>query len=466
MFERLGFYVLSYLLVLYAKASFGFSDAQAFGLYAIFTGLAYLATAIGGYLADHVFGIRRCMILGLLFESIGLLLLAAPQHFVFPIALAFIISGVGLYKTTPTHLLGRSYSENDPRIDSGFTLYYMFMNLGPLAGSLVIGFIQRYYGWHAAFIFGGIVIAASLLSYFLLRKSAQEVDSSVGQKSLPIKSWLSMGVGVIVAVGACTFFMMKNAVAYDFYTIAGLGLLGYYIYEIIRSTKEDRSKIIGCMILILMGFIFFVLYQQAYTSIVLFIDRSVDRTLFGFQIPTSAFFGLNPLWVIALGPLLAWVYNVLGRKGKDLAITLKFPIGLLITTLCFFSLRIGGAFAESSGLVSAIWVVLAYMFYTLGEMLVSALGVAMVTHIAPKRMYGVMMGTWYFVGMSLSAVFSGKFASIASIPATLQDQFAILHIYNHAFLNMGLFSLIFVGFAFLVGPYVKRLIAVSEDKSV
>jgi proton-dependent oligopeptide transporter, POT family len=457
MCERFGFYVLSFVLVLYAKSEFSFTDNQAFALYAIFTALAYLSTAMGGYLADNVIGIRRCLIMGLLFESAGLLLLMSTSHSTFPIALALLIIGVGLFKTAPTHLLGRSYKENDPRIDSGFTLFYMSINIGTLVSSLLMGSIQRYYGWGATFLLGGLGILLGLLVYIFLKGSAKECDSKAGQRKLPLSKWLYFFIGIVAAIAAFSYFIWHAFVAYGFYIIAGVCVLSYFAYEIARSSKEDKLKIIACLSLILMGLIFYTLYQQAYTSIVLFINRSVERHMFGVEIPTIAYFSLNAVWVVILGPILAWLYNYLGKKGKDLSVTLKFPIGLLVTTLCFFSLNIGAFFANGFGMVSSGWVVLAYFFYTLGEMLVGALGVAMVTHIAPKRMYGIMMGSWFFFGMSLSAILSGKLADIASIPDTLQDQLQILSIYNHAFFKIGIISLVFVVLSFIAGPFIKKM---------
>lgn len=457
--ERAGYYVLSFLIVLYAKDKFGLSDTEAFIVYGVFTALSYLATVIGGYIADNVFGIRRCIIAGLCCEAIGLALLAIESRFLFPVALAMIIIGVGLFKTGPTHILGRSYKEKDPRIDSGFTWYYMGMNVGTLISSLSIAYIQKSYGWSTAFLFGSFLIAAGLLFYFIFRRTAAEYDSKPGLSPLPTLKWLGVGVGALICLAASAFLVSNPNMANIFLVIATLLLAIYYVYEIFRTpNKEEKLKIIACLSLIVMGFIFFVLYQQAYTSMVLFINRSVNRVVGGHEIPTVAFFALNPIWVIIFGPILAYLYRFIHRKrGRDLPITIKFPIGLLVTSGCFWALVFGAYFVDASAEVSPWWVVLAYALYTLGEMLVSALGVAMITHIAPKRMYGIMMGTWFVIGMSLSASLSGVFASMASVPANLVDKMAILHIYTAAFTKIGAISLVLAIASFFVGPYIKKI---------
>lgn len=461
MCERFGFYVLTFFIVLYAKNIFNMSDTNAFILFGVFQALAYLATAAGGYLADNVFGIRRCLVTGLFLEATGLTLLSIPCRTIFPISLAMIIIGVGLFKTAPTHLLGRSYKENDPRVDSGFTLYYMCINIGSLISSTLVAILQKMYGYDVAFLVGGLGLYCGLLFYFLFRHTAIEPDSTVGRSKLPTARGIKIFLMIIAGILLSIFLVSHPEIANIFLVVATIGLFAYFLMEIIRSPKVERFKIAACLSLIAMGLIFFILYQQAYTSMVLFVNRSIDRHFLSFEIPTVCFFALNPFWVIVLGPLLASFYKYLSNRGGDWHITFKFPLGLLITSGCFWALVLGAYFANSASLVASGWMVLAYFLYTLGEMLVSALGVAMVTHIAPKRMYGVMMGAWFVVGMSLASALSGVFAGIANVPDTLQDPAAILHIYTIAFAKIGAASTILALLCFVAGPYIKRM---SEAK--
>lgn len=457
MCERFGFYVLSFLLVLYAKAEFGITDMEAFTMFGIFSALSYLTTALGGYLADNYYGIRRAVITGLFLEGIGLSMLAIPSDIIFPFALAMVAIGVGLFKTAPTHLMARSYVEKDPRIDSGFTLYYMSINIGSTISSLLCGVVQRYYGWHVTFLMGGIAILFGLVFYFFLRGSAADVDSEVGKERLPGIKWVMMFIGFLALTWLYSLLVAHAKIADVVLVLATISLFIYFGYEIFKSPYDEKMRIIACLGLVLMGFVFYVLYFQAYTSIVLFINRSVVRNVMGFEIPTAAYFSLNAIFCVLLGPILAWIYTSLGKRGKDLAVTTKFPVGLLITSLCFFTLVVSSYFANPNGQVSSWWIVLAYFMYTLGEMLIGALGVAMVTHIAPKRMFGVMMGTWFLVGTSLGAALSGVFAGIADVPATVTDPMAILHIYTKAFTEIGFASLVCTALSFIAGRYIKRI---------
>lgn len=457
MCERFGFYVLTFLLVLYTKSIYGLSDSQAFVLFGVFNGLAFLTPAVGGYLADNVFGIRRCAILGLLFESTGLILLAIPVQIFFWIGLSLIVIGVGLFKTTPTNLLARGYTKNDPRIDSGFTLYYMVMNIGGLFAPIAAGFVQRYLGWNAAFLIGGLVLYLALLCYFALRRSAENVDSTIGRKKLSLKIWSTIIFGIIVSL-ACFIFLLIHPITADiFFAIAALLLILYFIFEIIKSSKEDKFKIIACLILIFVGMIFFVLYFQAFTSITLFIKRVVRHAVFGFDIPTVAFLSLNPIWIIILSPVLAGLYNYLKKRNMDLAITSKFALGILIISLCFFILKLSTLFVSVDETVSPLWIVLAFFLFSLGELLVSALGFAMIAQIAPKRMYGVMMGTWFLIAATLGASVSGLLAGLANVPKAIHESHAILTIYGKAFFHIGLIGLGLTIIIFLVSPHIKRM---------
>lgn len=455
--ERFGFYAISFLLVIYAKSVFQYSDTEAFALFAVFNAVVYLTPAIGGYLADNVLGIRRCIITGLVFECIGLALLASTMELVFLLGLALVTIGVGLFKTGPTDLMARDYGEHDPRIDSGFTLFYMAINIGVLLASVVFGFVLKFFGWHWTFIAASSTLILSLLAYFVLRESAAHDDSEPGKAKLSLKLKFLFPIGIILFAIIFTAMLYYVNIANTFFVIVTSLVILYFLFEIIRSPKDEKLKIIACLFLILVGFVFFVMYFQYYESMVLFIKRSVGHKIFGFEFPVTVFLSFNAVWIIILSPVLAWLYKYLGARGKDLAVTTKFPLGVLITSLCFFTLVASQYFLNSNMQISPAWVFFAMLFYSLGELLVSALGVAMVAHIAPERMYGVMMGAWFLMGMAMASSISGRVAAWASVPASITDPLQIFQIYMHAFLRIGLIGLVCAVVIFIISPYIKRI---------
>lgn len=457
--ERFGFYVLSFLLVLFAKSQYALTDIQAVMLVGVFTALAYLTPAIGGYLGDNVFGIRRCMIGGLFLEGTGLLLLAIPNTVIFALALSLIAIGTGFFKTAPTDLLAHSYnSPNDPRIDPGFTLYYMAINIGSLIASIIAGSLQEHFGWHIAFVTGGVGVYLGLIFYYFFRKTAIHLDTRMGAHNLSTKKIVRGIIGIILCSGFFMFLLAHANIANIFFGIATTLTFVYFLYEIIKSPKDEKLKIIACLYLILVGLACAVLYFQLFTSVELFIERSVVRNVLGHTIPTTIYLGLNPIFVILLGPILAAIYTALNKRKCDLSVAAKLTWGLLATALCFFCLVIGGKyFATSAGQVSSWWVVAMFLLFTVGDLMNSALGVAMVTHIAPRRLYGVMMGTWFLVGNSLAASLSGIFASTAAIPEGMTNPHAILNIYNTAFLKLGIAGVIISVIIFMLNPYIKKI---------
>jgi POT family proton-dependent oligopeptide transporter len=460
-FERFGFYILTFLLVLYAKSLYGFTDIQAFILFGAFNALVYLMPAIGGYVADNIFGIRRSLVYGLFLEGTGLICLAMPGEIFFWFGLALVIIGVGFFKTAPTNLLGRSYKEQDPRIDSGFTLYYMSINLGGFFSPFVAGIMQKYYGWHVAFLIAGLVVYLGLLFYCFMRHTANNVDSKPGQERLLAKTRLKIISAIVIGLAVCSFLMYHPILADIFFAIITILLLCYFLYEIFNSEKQDKFKIIACVLLILIGLAFQILYFEQFTSVILFIKRSLIHNIMGFDIPPVMFLTLNTFWILALSPILSTIYKYLGKHGKDLAVTTKFPLGLLIISLSFLSLKLSTLFANPNSQVSPIWIVLFFILYSLGELLVAALGVAMVARIAPKRMYGVMMGSWFLLALALGSSISSLLAGLSSVPKTLHDPYIILNIYGTAFLKIGLLGLGFTIIAFIAAPYIKRMAKLS-----
>ncbi|OGV20867.1 MAG: hypothetical protein A2X47_13560 [Lentisphaerae bacterium GWF2_38_69] len=459
MSERFGYYIISFLIVLILKDIFKFSDSDSFKLCAIFIALGYLTPAIGGFLADKVIGIKRCLGLGLLLEMTGFILLALPSNniFLFVIALGFIVIGAGIFKTAPTNMMGRAYEDNDPRIDSGFTLYYMGINIGSFSSSLIAGPVKDAYGWGIPFAISAAGLFFGFIWFMFFKKHGDNLESPPGMKSFHPGKWFIVVICCILGVLASAMMMLYVEIgSMCFYVLSGLIFI-YLIWEIIISPKEDKKKIMVCLILIFLAVGFFSLYYQLYQSVVLFLQRNVDRTLFGIDIPTPVFLGLNGLSVIILGPILALIYNFLEKRKKDLSITTKFPLGILIITLGFLILYVGTLMDNGTGKISCLWVIAYLIVYSLGELLIGALGVAMITRIAPAKMYGIMMGAWFFIGSGLSAEFSGTVASLAKVPPELLSNLgATMNIYGKAFLDMAYIGLAFALVGFILAPWLKK----------
>lgn len=461
--ERTGFYVISYLIVMYLQQTFNLTDIQSFMIFGVFTALAYLTPALGGFLGDHVIGIRRSLVLGLFFEGTGLVLLTIPSFIAFTVALSCVIIGTGFFKTSPTDLLAQAYCENDPRIDAGFTYYYMAINFGTVIAGIVASYVQAYFGWKIAFLTGGILLYCGIIFYYILRDTAYEVDTQAGKRPLPLKTILYLLMGILLSMLIFVYLIFHTELANLFFIVCTIITFCYFLYEIIKSPANEKWHIIACLYLILVGLACAILYFQLFTSIELFIDRAVIRTYFGVTIPTVIYLALESVFVMLLGPFLIAMYRYLAKRNRDMDVFTKLTLGLLATSLSFFLFVIGTYFHNVQFQISSLWIVAMLFIFTIGDLMNSALGVAMVTHLAPKRMYGVMMGTWFLVGNALAASLSGKSAGLASISFLQLHQASImLHIYSEAFTKMGVAGIIFSLAALLINPLIRRKICIYK----
>lgn len=457
--ERFGYYVVNFLLVLYLKYVCAFSDTKAFELVGLFVAMSYIVPAIGGFLADKIIGVKRCFGLGLLIEMLGFFVLAVPSNNPnqFYFALSLIVVGCGIFKPAPTNLLGRAYGKNDPRIDSGFTLYYMAINIGSFLSALVAGPVKDFCGWNISFLLAALGLIFAFFWFMFLKHHGEELDTDIGKQHFSLQKWSYTVAVSIAGVLLVTLFFKYLSLGSFCIFILSAAIFIYLIYEIIIAKQEERWGIIVALILIALNFATFLMYFQLFESIELFIERNVNRAVFGFNLATPIYLGFNGLCVIFLSPILAHMYKTLEQKKKDLSITTKIPVGIFILSSCFIFLYFCSFFAGADYKVPGFLVMIAIAFYTLGELLTSALGFSIVTKLVPARLYGTMMGVWFLLAVGLPGKVSGNVAALAKVPENMINnlQFS-LGVYAHAFLIIGFGGAIVAIFGFLIAPWLKR----------
>ena len=466
LFERHGFYVINFLLTLYLKKVYNLSDNEAFAMFALFTALSFILTVLCGYISDFITGIKRCMGFGLVLEMIGLFILAIPFQnlFMFNSALAFIIVGSGFFKTCPTNLMARSYEKDDNRVDAGFTLYYMGMNIGAFISTFT-GSTYEFWGWSVPFFLGGLGLLIGLIWFVFFKKDASSCDVEKGNEHFPLFHWLLLFLFALALVIGCFFLLNNIRISNILLYSSCFILLLYFVYEIIVRPVEEKEAIITCLVLMVFVLVFSLFYFQAFTSMELFIERCINRTAFGFKIPTVWYISLNPIWIFILSPILAFLYEFLGKRNKDLSIVTKFPLGVLLTAIGFFLLSLCTYFPLANGLISSWWMILVFFFNTTGELLTCALGFSMIAQISPKRLYGVMTGAWYIYTYSLAANLSGILAGKADVPEQIQNNIPeMLKIYDSAFLYMGMIAFVTAIVGFIIAPWLKRMSGLNNNK--
>jgi POT family proton-dependent oligopeptide transporter len=462
LWERFGFYTLQAIIVLYMTHALLYDDAQAYLLYGTFSSMLYLTPAFGGYLADRFIGFQRSILIGSVLLIIGYLFTALSQTQMFFLGLSAIIVGNGFFKPNVSSLVGELYTADDPRRDGGFTIFYMGINIGSLIPPLITGALVAKFGWHMGFIFaaGGITIA--LVNFLGGRKRLGSIGG-IPEKS-PLKQTpacagmfyflLTLGIVIVTALFYLIFYVPKEAV----FILIGISfwIILAIVYFLLRERPEEQRKMFACLILILISIGFWAFYNQTFTSLMLFADRNMIPKMLGFKIDPEFIQFFNPLFIVILSPILSWLWIYLDKRHLNPSTPMKFSLGILF--MAFGFLFLGGAVAVFSkgGFTSPWWLGGSYLLQTVGELLLSPIGLAMITRLSPKHLVGMMMGVW-FLTQSAGFAIGGLFSTLADVPKGLGPEESMV-IYAKAFVIYGLISMGLAVLSLLLVPVLKKLI--------
>jgi len=468
LWERFGFYGLQAVLASYFVKSLGMGDARSFAVFGAFSAMVYGFVAIGGFIGDKVLGTKRTLVLGALTLMTGYVLmgLASAKVHVSPLfvyaALATVAVGNGLFKANPSSLLSKLYSKDDPRLDGAFTLYYMAVNIGSFASTVLVPFLGGRYGNSIGFYVCAVGLVLSLTSFAFFRHLLKDVDSPVGLQPLNLGRLAIVLVGVVAAIALSTYMLTNLSVAHWLLLLVGASVFGVFFKEILKSQGSEQRKMIAAFILMVQAVLFFVLYQQMPTSLNFYAIKNVNPYILGIHIVNpESFQALNPFWIMVISPLCAFLYAHFGDKGQDLSMPGKFALGMSLCALSFLMLPVGSHFASATGIVSAWWLVGSYFFQSVGELLISGLGLAMVAKLVPERMMGFIMGAW-FLTTAASGVIGGWVAGFTAAPKGITSPVETLAIYSSVFLKIGLVSAVIALLMIATSGSLRRMIE-KED---
>lgn len=459
MWERFGFYTMVSVFVLYLTSQLDMTDDKAFLIFGAYTSFAWLTPVVGGILADRLLGFRLSIAVGAAMMSAGYLLLQFESHLMMFLALGVLAVGNGFFKANVAALLGQFYGEDDPRRSSGFTIFYMGINVGGLAATVLAGIVATQYSYAAAFAMAGIGKLISLTTFLLARRHLGD------QGLMPKTSLLANGpnltvaasvvAGVLGAIGVIAFLVEYNILDGRILAIAGLAVVGYFLYEVFREEPARRPKLFAFIVLVAFSVVFWSIYMQAGTSITLYTERAVNLVAFGFHIPPSDIQSLNPLFILLLAPIFAFVWRRTHEARIDISVPIKFFLGLAFMGSAFLVLRLGGLSAGDGVKVDLYWMVLFFLLYTMGEMSLSPVGLSMATELPPKRLAGFAVGVWLLATAGANYI-AGVIAGFASVPAgtgVAQQR----HIYESAFTDYGLLGLSAALLLLALSPLLRRM---------
>jgi POT family proton-dependent oligopeptide transporter len=437
MWERFSYYGMRALLVLFmvdqiAEGGLGFSDRTATAVYGIYTAAVYLVALPGGWIADRLWGAQRAIWFGGIIIMSGHFVLAMPGLPSFFGGLLLVVLGTGLLKPNISAVVGELYGKGDPRRDSGFTIFYMGINVGAALGPLVCGWLAQtnsHYGFAAA----GVGMLAGLIQFRYTRSAlgtAGVAPDRVASPALRRNAWSVIWAAVAVMV-ALWWAGVSGWLAFNATRIAAGGAfaivcatVAYFAYVFVagKLSREERNRMIVIVVLVAACAVFWAGFEQAGSSLNLFAERYTIRDFGRFEIPAEWFQSLNAMFIILLAPLYSMIWVGLARRHLEPTAPAKFALGLIILG-AGFAIMIGAATLVASGQqVLPTWLLFTYLLHTMGELALSPVGLSSMTKLAPKRFVGQMMGVWFMcsgLGNVLAGLIAGRFRddAVEQMPA-------------------------------------------------
>lgn len=418
MWERFSYYGMRAILVLYLVASatgenagLGWSNGDALSLYGTYTMLVYVASIPGGIIADKFLGQRMSVLIGGILLVAGHSILAIEEMWAFYTGLGLIISGVGMLKPNISTMVGGLYKKGDIRRDKGFTIFYIGINVGAFLSSLIVGYVGENYGWHYGFGLAGIGMALGLVQYLVGQKYLKHVGAYIGKsENLEDKESLKKPL-----------------------------------------TKIEKDRIIVLFISFILVIVFWGAFEQAGGLMNIYASDNTDRMFMGWEVPASWFQSLNAMFIIFLGTTVAAFWALRKLKGKLSSSLFKMCLGLIIMGAGFFFMSAASSQYESAGASAMYWLVLAYLFHTVGELCISPVALSYITKLAPVKYASIMMGVYFAM-----TGFGNKLAGLLGEASEKLGEFQI-------FTGIAVFCVLFGGLVLVFRKKLESLTHGAED---
>lgn len=382
MWERFSYYGMRAILVMFLttatiKGGFGWSQSQSIELYGFYSMFVYLTGILGGFIADRYLGLKLSVLCGCIFQCLGHFLLALTIIFdeiIFFIGLIFLVIGCGLIKPNISTMVGLLYKKDDIKRDSGFTIFYMGVNLGALFAPLVVGWVGEKISWHYGFGIAGIGMVISILTFILGQKYLHQIPKEINAYKEKLK-----------------------------------------LTDLIKSfTKKEKERLLLLLIIFIFLGIFFIAFEQSAGLLILYAQNHTNRNFLNINIPASWLQGCNPLFVVCLAPIISIMWEKISKSYKYISPIHKVAAGNIIIGLSFLfmiaaNLQEKYQFPEESPIY---WLIITYLFQTVGELCLSPVSMAFVTKLSPKRVTSLVMGI-YFSIFGIANYLSAKIGKMA-----------------------------------------------------
>lgn len=436
MWERFSFYGMRAILILFMTASvanggLGFATSRAGAIYGLYASMVFLLSLPGGWMADRIMGQRRAVLYGGIIIALGNYCLAIPSLTAFYTGLAVIVLGTGLLKPNISTMVGALYSENDVRRDAGFSIFYMGINIGAMIAPLVCGYLGENINWHYGFFAAAVGMTGGVIQYASGGKYLGRAGLTSSGTAQDFRIFRRVLMGAISAAGVTAVLTLSGAVrfsaeqisdAFGFFLAAVCIVFFAWLLSAKGYTPVEKRRFRAILVLFVASCAFWAAYEQAGSTLNLFAERNTNLHAWDFPLwglfRASYFQSFNSIMLVVLAPVFAWLWVKLGPR--DPSTTFKFSGGLIFVALGFAVLIpvAGGTNA------SPWWLTAVYFFHTVGELMLSPVGLSAITKLAPLRIASLLMGVW-FLSISVGDYLGGRAASLyESVP--LPELFGIV----------------------------------------
>ena len=423
MWERMSYYGMRALLVLYMTGAItgfnpglGWSAVDANAIYGIYVGMVYFMVVPGGWLADNILGHQKAVLIGAVIIAMGHFTLALPLTQTFFLGLILIVLGTGLLKGNISTIVGNLYVDNDDRRESGYTIFYMSINIGSTLGFLICSYLGEKIGWHYGFGAAGVGMSFGVYQYIkyrhLLGSAGANPNSMPDEKRSKLIKWTKISlIGMFIVIGTGLLGLISieprlfaENFAYFLTIIAGLYFI--YLFLLAGLNADEKKNLLLLFILFIGAAAFWSGFDQSASSLSIFARDYTDLSIGSFIIPIGWLQFANPILVVIFAPIFAGIWAHLGRINMNPSLPLKFAIGLLFMAFSFIIMIYAVNLAMVSAPVGMQWLLITYAIQTWGELALSPIGLAAFSRYSPKRYMGQMFGLW-FLASAIGGVLAG-----------------------------------------------------------
>lgn len=427
LWERFSYYGMNGILAIYlyfqvSDGGLGMAQSTALGIVGAYGGAVFLATILGAWMADRMLGAERTLFYSAIIIMIGHICLALLPGFSGVAAgLILVALGSGGLKANASAMVGELYEEKDPRRDSGFTVFYMGVNLGAFLGPLLTGLLQKSVGFHFAFGTAAIGMAVGLIIYWTGRKSLPE-ESRHAVNPLPKSKLYIFFAGIVLVALLAVVSWTTGVVNQDNlpWWTAGISAGAAACYFIVmyispKSDADDKSRVLAFIPFFITVVAFWSLYQQIFGSITAYSDTQLNREIFGWEMPINWIQLIPAVFVIIFAPIFATMWMKLG--ARQISTPVKAGLSLILIGIAFLLFLPFAHAGENE--TPLIWVSFILLLFVFAELLISPIGLSFSTKVAPKVFQSQMVAVFFLasgVGTALSGVFGQQFDAANQVP--------------------------------------------------